>query len=47
MFLDKFKANTINVYASKTKEESVQKLNDILIKLIKEHAGGGEHGKEQ
>ena len=39
------KINAINVYTAKTNEERIQKLNEILIKLIKEHSGGEQYGK--
>ncbi len=43
--LSKLKINAINVYTAKTNEERIQKLNEILIKLIKEHSGGEQYGK--
>ena len=43
--LSKIKINTINVYTAQTDDEKTQKLNEILIKLIKEHAGGERYGK--
>ena len=43
--LRKLKINAINVYTAKTNEERIQKLNEILIKLIKEHSGGEQYGK--
>lgn len=43
--MSKLKINAINVYTAKTNEERIQKLNEILIKLIKEHSGGEQYGK--
>lgn len=43
--MSKLKINAINVYTAKTNEERIQKLNEILIKLIKEHSGGEQCGK--
>lgn len=43
--LSKLKINAINVYTAQTDDERTQRLNEILIKLIKEHTGGDRYGK--
>ena len=43
--MSEFKANIINIYSAKTDKERTQKLNEIIIKLIKERIGGAGHEK--
>ncbi len=43
--MSKLKINAINVYTAQTDDERTQRLNEILIKLIKEHTGGDRYGK--
>lgn len=42
---EQLKINAINVYTAQTDDERTQRLNEILIKLIKEHTGGDRYGK--